>query len=62
MATASATLLDGLEIGTDAVVVTWPGRYADEHGIAMWDKVMNILGRLGWEAECDRHGGYSGKH
>jgi DNA polymerase I len=46
MATASATLLDGLVIGTDAAVVTWPGRYADERGIEMWDTVMGILDRL----------------
>ncbi len=46
MATASATLLDGLVIGTDAAVVTWPGRYADERGIEMWDTVTGILDRL----------------
>jgi hypothetical protein len=46
MATASATLLDGLEIGTDVAVVTWPGRYFDERGIAMWDTVTGILDRL----------------
>jgi DNA polymerase-1 len=46
MATASATLLDGLVIGTDAAVVTWPGRYVDERGIAMWDTVIGILDRL----------------
>ena len=46
MATASATLLDGLVIDTDVAVVTYPGRYADKHGIAMWDTVMNILDRL----------------
>jgi hypothetical protein len=51
MATASATLLDGLVIGTDAAIVTWPGRYADERGITMWDTVTNILNRLEWEAD-----------
>ena len=43
---ATATLLDGLVIGTDEAVVTWPGRYADERGIEMWDTVMGILDRL----------------
>ena len=51
MATASATLLDGLVIGTDAAVVTWPGRYADERGIAMWDTMMSILDQLEKEDE-----------
>ena len=46
MDTASATLLDGLVIGTDAAVVAWPGRYVDDRGIAMWDKVMRILDEL----------------
>jgi hypothetical protein len=30
MDTASATLLDGLVINTDAAIASWPGRYADE--------------------------------
>ena len=46
MATASATLLDGLVIGADVSVVTWPGRYVSPRGIAMWDTVMGILDRL----------------
>jgi DNA polymerase I len=57
MSTASATLLDGLMIGTDAAVVTWPGRYADKHGIAMWDTVTGILGQLEWQSDCAVHGG-----
>ena len=57
MATASATLLDGLMIGTDVAVVTWPGRYADQRGIAMWDTVTGILNRLEWQADCAARGG-----
>ena len=57
MATASATLLDGLVIGTDAAVVTWPGRYFDPRGIAMWDKVTGIIDRLEWQSDCRAHGG-----
>ena len=57
MATASATLLDGLVIGTDAAVVTCPGRYFDERGIAMWEKVNGIIDRLQRQADCAEHGG-----
>jgi hypothetical protein len=46
MDTASATLLDGLVVSADAAVVSWPGRYADERGTAMWDTVTGILERL----------------
>ena len=52
MAAASTTLLDGLVIGTEAAVVTWPGRYFDERGIAMWDTVAGIVDRLDREAGC----------
>jgi DNA polymerase I-like protein with 3'-5' exonuclease and polymerase domains len=51
MATASATLLDGLVIGTEVAVVTSPGRYFDKRGIAMWDTVTNILNQLAREAD-----------
>jgi hypothetical protein len=57
MATASATLLDGLVIGTDAAIVTWPGRYADERGVAMWDTVIGIIDRLEHETYCAARGG-----
>ena len=56
MATASATLLDGLTIGTDVAVVASPGRYVDPHGLAMWETVTNILEELVWEADCAAHG------
>ena len=57
MAAALATLLDGLVIGTEAAVVTWPGRYFDERGFAMWEMVANIVDRLEWAVSCDRNGG-----
>ena len=59
MATASTTLLDGLEIGTKAAVVTHPGRYFDRHGIAMWETVTGILDVLQRRAGCDANGGTS---
>jgi DNA polymerase I-like protein with 3'-5' exonuclease and polymerase domains len=43
MAEASRTVLDGLEIGTDAEVVRWPDRYADPRGMVMWDRVTELL-------------------
>jgi len=57
MNTASATLLDGSVIGTDAAVVTWPGRYFDKRGIEMWETVTGIVDELEWEAACTRDGG-----
>jgi hypothetical protein len=35
----------GLDIRTDAEVVRWPDRYADERGRVMWQKVMSLLGK-----------------
>ena len=43
MAEASAVVLDGLEIGTDADVIRWPDRYADPRGRVMWDRVNELL-------------------
>jgi DNA polymerase I-like protein with 3'-5' exonuclease and polymerase domains len=43
MARASSTVLDGLEVGTDADVIRWPDRYADPRGAVMWDRVTELL-------------------
>lgn len=43
MAEASRTVLDGLEIPTDAEVVVWPDRYSDPRGAVMWERVNRIL-------------------
>ena len=43
MARASATVLDGLELRTDAQIVRSPDRYMDARGAEMWDRVMNLL-------------------
>ncbi|MGN6171880.1 MAG: hypothetical protein ACTHPS_02795 [Streptosporangiaceae bacterium] len=45
MAHASRVVLDGLEVGTDAELVEWPGRYADSsgRGAAMWATVTKLL-------------------
>jgi DNA polymerase I len=44
---ASADILDGFEIRTDAEVVVYPDRYMDDRGAPMWAEVMQILGELG---------------
>jgi DNA polymerase I-like protein with 3'-5' exonuclease and polymerase domains len=43
MAQASALVLDGLEVGTDAAVVRYPDRYADPRGAVMWERVNELL-------------------
>ena len=44
MADASRVVLAGFEIGTDAKIVRWPGRYVDESGAEFWDTVLRIAG------------------
>ena len=44
MRKASAIVLDGFELGSDAKVVRYPERYMDERGLTMWNKVMNLIG------------------
>jgi DNA polymerase-1 len=41
---ASAMVLDGFELTSDAKRITYPHRYADERGIVMWNAVMLELG------------------
>jgi DNA polymerase-1 len=43
MAQASALVLDGPEIGTDAAVVRYPDRYTDPRGTVMWARVNELL-------------------
>jgi DNA polymerase-1 len=44
MRKASAIVLDGFELGSDAKVVRYPDRYMDERGVTMWNTVMNLIG------------------
>lgn len=46
MAEASAIVLNGFRLASDAEVIRHPDRYADERGIKMWDTVMAILDGL----------------
>jgi hypothetical protein len=45
MREASATVLGGIEIGTDVSVVKHPDRYSDPRGRVMWDRVTELLAR-----------------
>jgi DNA polymerase I len=44
MREASRIVLDGLELGSDAKIVRWPGRYKDKRGEVMWATVARLLG------------------
>lgn len=47
MAEASAIVLGGFRLRTDAEVFRHPERYSDERGAKMWKTVMDILDELG---------------
>jgi DNA polymerase I-like protein with 3'-5' exonuclease and polymerase domains len=46
MREASAIVLGGFELETDAEIVSYPNRYMDERGTAMWASVLSILADL----------------
>ena len=43
MAEASAIVLDGFRLNSDADVICYPDRYSDERGVKMWETVTSIL-------------------
>ncbi len=43
MQRASAAVLGGFELRTDATVVRYPDRYMDDRGSVMWDIVQGIV-------------------
>jgi DNA polymerase I-like protein with 3'-5' exonuclease and polymerase domains len=43
MREASAVVLDGFDLRSDAKVVAYPGRYMDKRGAKMWERVMGLL-------------------
>ena len=43
MAEASAIILDGFRLRSDAKVVRWPDRYLDDRGREFWARVMALL-------------------
>ena len=44
MKSASAQVLNGFELNSDAKVVRYPDRYMDPRGAGMWNTVMGLLG------------------
>jgi hypothetical protein len=44
MSEASAIVLDGFRLRSDAEIVRYPERYVDERGADMWQTVMRIMG------------------
>jgi DNA polymerase I len=47
MSDASAAVLDGFRLRSDATIIRHPDRYMDPRGTKMWETVWSILGRLG---------------
>jgi hypothetical protein len=45
MRRASAIVLDGFEVGADARVIRFPDRLLEPKGIAIWNRVMGLIGR-----------------
>ena len=43
MAEASAVVLDGFRLRSDASIVRWPDRYMDGRGREFWGRVMGLL-------------------
>jgi hypothetical protein len=43
MAEASAVVLDGFRLRSDASIVRWPDRYLDGRGRGFWGRVMGLL-------------------
>jgi hypothetical protein len=61
MGDASACVLGGFRLRTEAKIVRWPDRYADARGRAMWDAVTEALADLGQSDSGDRGNlGHSG--
>jgi hypothetical protein len=52
MAEASAVVLDGFRLRSEARVIRWPDRYMDDRGRGFWDRVMGLL-----PASCDEGAG-----
>jgi DNA polymerase I-like protein with 3'-5' exonuclease and polymerase domains len=43
MGEAARAVLGGIDIATEATVVTWPDRYGDPRGQVMWERVAALL-------------------
>jgi hypothetical protein len=47
MGNASAAVLDGFRLRTDAKIIHYPDRYEDERGKQMWRTVWQIINENG---------------
>lgn len=45
MREASAAVLDGFEVGSEAKIIRPPARFLEAKGVQMWNRVMALLGR-----------------
>jgi DNA polymerase I len=50
MERAGQAVTGGLAVRAEAKIVHWPDRYADDRGVAVWDKAMSALAELDEEA------------
>ena len=55
MAEASAIVLDGFRLNSDADVIRYPDRYSDERGAKMWETVTGILDHINPSTCADTH-------
>jgi hypothetical protein len=55
MQRAGAEVLGGFQLGSDAKVVHYPDRYADERGVAMWDEVWGLINPARQRAEVGQN-------
>ena len=46
MAEASAVILEGFRLRSDAKIVRWPDRYMDDRGREFWDRVIALTAEL----------------
>ena len=51
MRQASAIVLDGFEVRSEAQIVRYPQRFMEAKGVAMWNRVMLLLERCDWCVE-----------
>jgi hypothetical protein len=55
MAEASAVILDGFQLRSDAKIVRWPDRYMDGRGREFWNRVMGLMNGCASAVGSDRN-------
>ena len=46
MSKAGSVVADGVPIRTDAKVIRYPDRYMDDRGLAMWNRIVGLIGHV----------------